>query len=274
MGEAVFGLFRSGLEALLTGVAAAGMVAAYGRLAVRFGWVKPNADGRLVPAGTGLALALGWGAALVADHALLPDPAGRPKAPAVAAGLLAVAATGWVDDAFGTTAVRGILGHLRAMRRTLRPTTGGLRLAVYPVAGALGAAASGAPPAWGALLFSTLAHGLNLLDKRPLRALKAFALVALPAFSSGGPPAGAAFFGGLVPLLWADRRKTALFGEAGVATFAWALFFPLLQAPPALAGGVWAAFAGLAALAERTSLSALIGRSRWLSALDRLGVLP
>jgi hypothetical protein len=170
------------------------------------------------------------------------------SAPRVAA----VAAVGLVDDLFAGPE-RGFAGHLRAGR-----TTGVLKLVGIPLLGLVATRRVS-----GALLVGLAANALNQLDTKPGRALKAYALAALPVRAPLLPA---------VILAPYDLREMAMLGDSGSNALGALLG---LSSVKRFAGGRrWAAIgalAGLNLLGELTSYNDLIEQTPGLRALDRLG---
>lgn len=163
-----------------------------------------------------------------------------------------VAAIGLVDDVLSGPE-RGFRAHLRA-----GGTTGVLKLLGIPLAG-LAATRSLS----GALLVGLSANGLNQLDTRPGRALKAYLLAA----AALRAPKGVA-----VLLLPYDLREMAMLGDSGSNALGALLG---LKSVSRLTGrGRWlaiAALAGLTLLGERRSLGELIEGTPGLRELDAWG---
>ncbi|HEY8552860.1 MAG TPA: hypothetical protein VIL40_05350 [Thermaerobacter sp.] len=209
-------------------------------------------------------------------------PAGAPPSPAALFGpaptlLALVAATtllGLIDDLWDEP-VRGWRGHLAAGRTW---TGGRLKLFAVPLVAWVLAPVSGwGPRLLAAALVAAAANGMNLLDRRPGRALKVF-FTAWLLMGAAVPPATVA----LLPLALAalvllvlDLEERAMLGDAGSnalgAGLGWAL---AAFAPPAAHGWVLAGLVLLHLTAEFLSLSRVIdavGPLRWL---DRLGTHP
>ena len=209
-----------------------------------------------------------------------------------------VAVLGWIDDRFGDRATTGFGGHLRALARG-RVTTGLLKLAgiaalaVWAVwlTGMRGQAPTAVRVAdWlmAAAVIALAANLVNLLDRRPGRALKAYSLLAVGpvalfaanqlARSGGGPgllPAlqeVAVFFGPVFATWHLDVTERAMLGDMG-ANAAGALAGWLLVGVLPLPGLAVAAVLLLAAnlASERVSFSAVIEGNRVLRGLDMLG---
>jgi len=167
----------------------------------------------------------------------------------------AVAAIGLADDLFAGPE-RGFAGHLRAGR-----TTGVLKLVGIPLAGVLATRRLS-----GALLVGLAANTLNQLDTKPGRALKAYALAALPLRAPLLPA---------VILAPYDLREMAMLGDSGSNALGALLG---LNSVDRLTGrGRWlaiGALAGLNLLGELRSLGELIERTSVVRDLDRLGRQP
>jgi hypothetical protein len=166
-----------------------------------------------------------------------------------------VAALGLVDDLYGGPE-RGFVGHLRAGR-----TTGVLKLAGIPLVGLLVTRRLS-----GALLVGLAANALNQIDTRPGRALKAYALVAIPLRAPILPA---------VILAPYDLREMAMLGDSG--SNALGALLGLTSVDRFTGRSRWlaiGALAGLNLLGELRSLGELIERSTVLGALDRLGRQP
>jgi UDP-N-acetylmuramyl pentapeptide phosphotransferase/UDP-N-acetylglucosamine-1-phosphate transferase len=182
-------------------------------------WRRRNFHGReVVLAGAGAALAAVTGALLVAA---LDEPGGGRRTGLAAAVAASVALVlGLVDDLTGDTDVKGLRGHLRALRRG-RLTSGGAKLLGIAVAGLVAAAmlrdGALAILAGGALI-AGCANLANLLDLRPGRALKVLLLAAVAA--AVGAPEGIAavswwLAGVCLATLPADLRERTMLGDAG-----------------------------------------------------------
>jgi len=256
---------------------------------------RPNYRGRPVTTGLGVVVPAGLLAgtavlALVGAAGLSAVAAGDGGAPGpvpplpAAAGtpsfqlLAAVAVAGLVgllDDLLGDP-VRGWRGHLGEAARG-RFTAGQMKILVLGLAAlALGPAAAGPGTRLAAAgVMAGCANALNLLDRRPGRALKAFLLgwlvlgtLAPAAALQLLPLAGAALV--LLPL---DLAERAMLGDAGSnalgAGLGWALVAHL--PPPALVV-LLVALVLLHVLAEFRSLSTWIEAVpplRWLDGLGR-----
>lgn len=163
-----------------------------------------------------------------------------------------VAAIGLADDLFAGPE-RGFAGHLAAGR-----TTGVLKLLGIPLFGLLTTRRVS-----GALLVGLAANAVNQLDTRPGRALKAYALAAIPLRAPLLPA---------VMLAPYDLREMAMLGDSGSNALGALLG---LSSVERFAGrSRWlaiGALAGLNLLGEVRSLGDAIERSPGLGALDRVG---
>ncbi len=163
-----------------------------------------------------------------------------------------VAALGLADDLLSGPE-RGFAGHLRAGR-----TTGILKLVGIPLAGLLATRRLS-----GALLVGLAANALNQLDTRPGRALKAYAIAAIPLRAPLLPA---------VILAPYDLREMAMLGDSG--SNALGALLGLSSVDRFTGPRRWlaiGALAGLNLLGELRSLGELIDRSPSLSAVDRIG---
>jgi hypothetical protein len=163
-----------------------------------------------------------------------------------------VAAIGLADDLLAGPE-RGFAGHLRAGR-----TTGVLKLVGIPLVGLLATRRVS-----GALLVGLAANALNQLDTKPGRALKAYALAALPLRASLLPAVLIAPY---------DLREMAMLGDSG--SNALGALLGLSSVDRLTGRSRWlaiGALAGLNLLGEVRSLGELIERTPVLRDLDRLG---
>jgi Glycosyl transferase family 2 len=164
----------------------------------------------------------------------------------------AVAALGLADDLCGGPE-RGFAAHLGSGR-----TTGILKLVGIPLAGLLATRKLS-----GALLVGLAANALNQLDTRPGRALKAYALAALPLRAPLLPA---------VILAPYDLREMAMLGDSG--SNALGAVLGLCSVDRLTGRSRWlaiGALAGLNLLGEAHSLGDVIERTPLLRALDSLG---
>jgi glucosyl-3-phosphoglycerate synthase len=163
-----------------------------------------------------------------------------------------VAAIGLTDDLCAGPQ-RGFAEHLSAGR-----TTGVLKLVGIPLVGYLATRRFS-----GALLVGLAANALNQLDTKPGRALKAYALAALPLRAPLLPAVMIAPY---------DLREMAMLGDSG--SNALGALLGLSSVDRFTGRSLWLAIGALAGfnlLGERTSLGDAIERSPVLSKLDRLG---
>lgn len=251
------------------------------RLLKRLNLLRPNFQGRVIPVGYGLVVIL-WSVPILA--VLLSHLPGQRRE--IAAYLLVIAglgALGFADDLWGSRQATGLRGHLLALLRKGRVTTGlvkavgGLALGVVICRFAL---ASSWPDALrdGAII-ALSANALNLLDLRPGRAGAAFLLGALlligaQALAPGGPLVPPLVFVVLPALLVYERdaRARAMLGDTGSNPLGGALGLAFTLTFPAPAA-LWSALVALLLLhlvAERCSLSALIEGNPLLRRLDAL----
>jgi len=163
-----------------------------------------------------------------------------------------VVAIGLADDLLAGPE-RGFAGHLRAGR-----TTGVLKLVGIPLVGLLATRRLS-----GALLVGLAANALNQLDTRPGRALKAYALAALPARAPLLPAVLIAPY---------DLREMAMLGDSG--SNALGALLGLSSVDRLTGRSRWLAIgtlAGLNLLGEVRSLGELIERTPVLRDVDAVG---
>jgi UDP-GlcNAc:undecaprenyl-phosphate/decaprenyl-phosphate GlcNAc-1-phosphate transferase len=278
------------------------------------GLERRNFAGEPILAAAGLAPALATAAvSLAAAHAgdtRLPVPfAWRGQefdllGEALASAALAFAGLGLIDDLWGSRDIGGLRGHLRCLMRERRLTTGLIKAVGGAAAGcALGAviarqapeslAAGSAPGTWdlagrvvltGAWI-ALAANAANLLDLRPLRALKGAALLAAliaalsAALLSASRPAAliglAPLAGALAPYLRWEALRRAMLGDAG-ANFLGAAVATVgaFVLPPAALVLLVGLLLGFHLWTEGHSLSAAIAARPWLCRLDAWGWQP
>jgi len=195
--------------------------------------------------------------------------------------LLAALATGFVgtlDDAFGSQRVKGLRGHIGALVKEGRVTTGVLKLAVGSTLGLLIGWQVGHGPAEILLDIATVGAMMNLfnlLDLRPGRALKAFLfltalLLMLPLADSRGFLSMLAGAAGVLLVL--DLHERTMLGDAGANLLGGVLGVVLVLDLQVGARGVVALFAIiLNLLSESISLSKVISTVPLFRIVDDLG---
>lgn len=272
-------------------VVRAGLVAAAGARLTRLGldavtatgdprWTRTNHRGAPISLLEGPSVAAG-----LVVGALAGSPGRAGVAGAVAAA--GAAAFGLVDDmAEGAARSRkGLRGHLGALARG-ELTTGGLKVLGIGVTSLVAAAiatptpvgTAGARGRWagdvlasGALIAAT-ANLVNLLDLRPGRALKAGALVAVPALASAGAPTAAACLGAAAVAIGPDLDERDMLGDGGAnALGALVGTAAVLGAPRPVRFGLLAAVVGLTLASERISFTEVIARTPGLREIDAWG---
>jgi hypothetical protein len=194
------------------------------------------------------------------------------------AGLVAGAVSGAVGAygyLAGTTQAKGFRGHLAALRRG-EVTSGAIKIAGVGAAGLAAAALlpgrGGGPVrrvagvvADGALIAGT-ANLVNLLDLRPGRALKAVAVLGVPA---------PGVVGAAVASAPADLGERAMLGDCG-ANGLGAIAGTALAAslPRPLRTLALAAVVGLNLASEKVSFTQVIAKNRVLNTIDHWGRRP
>ncbi|GMA19029.1 hypothetical protein MM440_04365 [Arsenicicoccus piscis] len=254
-------------------------------------WTRTSHAGRSVTLLEGPAYALGalGGLAWAATTSGRPRGSGSVGAGTVVAGAAAVtgaAVVGALDDLAGATDVKGLRGHLGALREG-RVTTGSTKIAVL---GLTGLVTTLLVDRAGARLLGTLvgtalvagsANLVNLFDLRPGRALKV-TLGAAGLLAAGGdagpvqPEATRALAlaaaGPAVALLPEDLAGRAMLGDTG-ANAAGALLGTALLTRLGPRGrlGALAVVSALVLASERVSFTRVIEATPVLRELDRLG---
>jgi UDP-GlcNAc:undecaprenyl-phosphate GlcNAc-1-phosphate transferase len=183
---------------------------------------------------------------------------------------------GLVDDA--SPPVHGVRAHLRVLRAG-RPDSGVIKaggtllLALLTVRW-LGFGGLRAPLATGVLVLAP--HAFNLLDVRPGRALKAFALLAVALLTGAAEaPALAAFLGPVLAIAPYDLRERAMLGDSGASLVGGLAGLWLVCALGV--GGLGVALLALAIIAvygEVRSISVLVANVPLLRSLDSIGRRP
>jgi len=239
---------------------------------VTLGLRKPNYLGRQLPSGAGLLFPL------VGVPALLVSGIDPPEKWAAIATITAFGLLGLVDDLYASGhQARGLRGHFRALFRG-RITTGSVKALGGIATGVVAGLLLDADRAWlvavDALLIALAANSLNLLDLRPGRALKGFAL--LSAVSVVAAPSSLHLLGPLLAAAIvsapADLAGRAMMGDVGANALGAAAGLALV-----LVLSPWARVAAVVILVachllcEQRSLTEIIERSRALRFLDRLG---
>lgn len=187
---------------------------------------------------------------------------------------------GLADDLWGNRKARGLKGHALALIREHRLTTGGAKafggaiLTLVAMAVILGQGPVEALV--DAALVALAANTINLLDLRPGRA-SAVSLLALGgvALAAQGAPTALLVCGitalPVVALHPMDARARTMLGDSGSNPLGAALGLAMvLTGSWPLRLAALALFVALHALAERTSISALVEASPILRRLDRL----
>lgn len=206
------------------------------------------------------------------------------------AGMIAVAFWGWQDDCSSDKQAKGFRGHVGALWRERRVTSGLWKLWGVSGASIVIALALLAPRplrigAWlpAACLLAISANALNLFDLRPARAIKVFWLLQAIALATGCSLAGAAhlYAHGLwqLPLLLStclmfrhDARESVMLGDTGSNALGFCAGYSfVVGTPQTVQTTVLLLLVGVHILAEFVSISALIERCSWLAWLDWQG---
>jgi UDP-N-acetylmuramyl pentapeptide phosphotransferase/UDP-N-acetylglucosamine-1-phosphate transferase len=240
-------------------------------------WARTNHRDEPVTLAQGPAVAAGSLAGIAVTGGV---PASSKMAALFGVGV--AAALGAVDDLTGATDVKGLRGHLTALRRR-EVTTGALKLFGLGASGV--AAGALARQGKGGVVDAVLAGGVvaasanlaNLFDLRPGRTTKVFLI------SSGGPALAEGWFGSVVAgpfgaaaaLLPDDLGERSMLGDTGANALgaAWGVGAVSSMSRPQLVGTL-TVLTALTLLSERVSFSAVIERTPALRYLDGLGRRP
>lgn len=207
---------------------------------------------------------------------------------------------GFVDDLLGGHDHSGFGGHLGAMRRGI-VTTGAFKIATGAIlslaavavimAGTWGPVERVGPPALplalaqlavDSALVAVSANLVNLLDRRPGRAIKGFLLGAAAAsvviwLSRGGDelaraamPSGSVI-GAAIALIRLDLGEQVMLGDTGSNPLGAVLGLMLLHLAPGWRTALLALMAWLTLTSERVSFTSVIDANPVLRFLDRLG---
>ncbi len=233
---------------------------------------KPNYLGRWLPSGAGLLFLI---IGLPAFALTRVEPSERW------AGLLAVGAfgiLGLLDDVFAAGhQARGLRGHFCALLQG-RVTTGAIKAIGGIATGiAIGALLDGGRPwlvAVDALLIALSANAVNLLDLRPGRALKGFALLA--AISVATSPDSFPLLGPLTAAAIvsapSDLAGRSMMGDVGANSLGAAAGFAMVTAlSPWARVAVIVTLVAFHLLCERWSLTDIIAGNHVLHFVDSLG---
>ncbi|MCR4426301.1 MAG: hypothetical protein NUW23_08965, partial [Firmicutes bacterium] len=188
---------------------------------------------------------------------------------------------GFVDDVLGDHSRSGFSGHLTAAIRDRALTSGMFKVVMGGAVSLAGAALLGRH--WvtfvlDAIMIALAANFVNLLDRRPGRAIKAYALLHVLTVTSGYvflrwfPPAeAAAVFGSAVAFAPRDLRERAMLGDTGANPLGASLGLSLVHLPLTPRLAALFALAALTLLSEFRSFGSIIDGNRVLRFLDELG---
>lgn len=190
--------------------------------------------------------------------------------------VVAMALAGLVDDLLGEQGPRGVRGHLEALKRG-RLTTGVLKAITGLFLGlALSEGFSVIEKGLGSLGFALFANSINLLDKRPGRAVKGFLLAYFLLVIWQGPsslPLIAPLLGGVLAYARLDFRGLAMMGDVGSAALGAALGFVFLMRPWTTGNScIVVLLLVYNCVSDRYSLTRLVEEVSWLRWLDGLGI--
>lgn len=233
-------------------------------LLTRLGFQRTNFEGRSISSAGGVLFAVGAFPWLFI--------AGSPADRAAAAAVVGFGLLGLLDDRWGSAEHKGLRGHFGALLRGT--VTTGMAKAAGGLALAAGLAlhlSPGIEAGSSMAVVALSANFVNLLDLRPLRALKCFWLLAAPLVLGSAP--AALVFGLSLPYARLEAARRVMLGDAGSNALGGLLGVLAVKALPWW-GEITAATAllGLHLWTERHSLSAWIDERGWARAIDRWGV--
>jgi len=227
-------------------------------------WRRSNFRSREVSLAGGPALVAGGIAGTVAAGADLR-----------LAGLLAtVGGVGLIDDLWGQTHARGLIGHARALAGGT-VTTGSVKLLTGITAALVLTPRRGESPVArlrDGIVIAGCANLLNLLDLRPGRALKAGGAACALLVPGSGGAAAAGMLGALAGVAGPDLFEHTMIGDCGANAAGAAVGWLLVERADSRAR--WLAAAAVTAgnlASERVSFSAVIDANPVLRRIDRLG---
>lgn len=235
-------------------------------------WERQNHRGRTVT----LAAGAGAAAGAAAGVALIP---GLPR-PVRAAGVVAATAAGAAglyDDLAGSSANKGLRGHLSALANG-EVTSGAVKIGVLGAAG-LAASAMVSDNTIDAVIGGAAVAGhanlLNLFDLRPGRAIKVSLLHSPGVLAGPAAPAAAAALGAAAAVLPGDLAERTMLGDAGANTLGAVLGLALVAREGRLARlGHLAVVSALTLASEKVSFTKVIANTPVLRELDELGRDP
>ncbi len=216
----------------------------------------------------GPAYVVGATAGLLATPGL---PASTRAAAVVAT--LGAGAFGAFDDLAGTTASKGLRGHLGALRSG-QVTSGLVKI--------VGIGATGLAAAWlvsdnvadallGGALIAGTANLVNLFDLRPGRALKV-GLLATPVLLARDGAVIAAPLGAAAASLPEDLGERGMLGDTGANALGAGVGLALVATTGTIGTAAWlAAVVALTLASEKVSFSRVIDRTTPLRWVDQLG---
>lgn len=240
-------------------------------------WRKANHRGEAIPVTLGWAIAFGIFPLIAVVATQIASEGLRNSQTGEFLGAAVVFTAGVLDDRSGSD-VRGLRGHLRALRSG-HLTTGGLKLAAAVLAAAITVAWTPRDHLWANLLAVVAIAGCtnvwNGLDVAPGRALKGFLVVALVLLAVDFKAFLLACSGAATAVLTPDLRERGMLGDSGANLLGFLAGAEIVGRLPE----VWLIPAvlvviGLNILAETVTFSRTIEAIPPLRWFDRLGRLP
>ena len=228
-------------------------------------FLRTNAFGAMIPVTFGLVPAFGLSMVMVVAH---------PVALYAAVLILGFSFVGYLDDVYGTSAYRGIRGHLSALRNGV-VTSGLVKLVASPLMAGMFSFSMYGFQNWLAyltvIMIAASSNAFNLLDLRPGRS-QGFAIITLLILLPFVPPSIA--LGSILVLfitIIPDARAKVMMGDSGAIAIGAAVALVVVAS-----SNIWLAVlytlvtVTLNLVAEKYSLGKLISQNIVLNKVDRL----
>ena len=228
-------------------------------------FLRTNAFGAMIPVTFGVVPAFGLSILMLVAH---------PVALYAAVLILGFSFVGYLDDVYGTSAYRGILGHVSALRNGVI-TTGLVKLVASPLMSGIFSILIYGFQNWLAyltvIMIAASSNAFNLLDLRPGRS-QGFAIITLLILLPFVPPSIA--LGSILVLLITiipDARAKVMMGDSGAIAIGTGVALVVVAS-----SNIWLAVVytlvtvTLNLVAEKYSLGKLITQNIVLNKIDRL----
>ncbi|CCQ95648.1 conserved membrane hypothetical protein [[Clostridium] ultunense Esp] len=244
----------------------------YLRMAYTYKWLVPNYKGISIPVGMGVVLPVSF----ILITPFLNQGEGRDASFLLL--LFLMAGVGWYDDLWGEKEAKGVRGHFRLLWKEKKISSGIWKIVAAFVAGVFLLRSMPLRQwEWAVGLFSFMlsVHLINLLDVRPLRALKGFWFLLILLLLSHHQIFSERFLMIYISTFILgvyDGKELAMMGDAGANLLGGIIGYYLLHLGSPVE---WLLFSGVGMLitlyAESNSLSRFIDSNFLLRKIDRLG---